>query len=90
MAIPLGCSIQSQMSLTMQVRSLIKHVCKFEIAVANTSNVNSLFSSENKAVGLMKPGQTFTIEPMISEGVWHDVTWPDQWTSVTSVSSMMS
>ena len=24
--------------------------------------------SENKAVGVMKPGHTFTIEPMISEG----------------------
>lgn len=24
--------------------------------------------SENKAIGVMKPGNTFTIEPMISEG----------------------
>ena len=23
---------------------------------------------ENKAIGVMKPGHTFTIEPMISEG----------------------
>ena len=26
------------------------------------------FISENKAVGVMKPGHAFTIEPMISEG----------------------
>ena len=26
------------------------------------------FVSENKAVGVMKPGHAFTIEPMISEG----------------------
>ena len=25
--------------------------------------------SENKAVGVMKPGHTFTIEPMISQGI---------------------
>ena len=31
----------------------------------------------------MKPGHAFTIEPMISQGVWTDQTWPDNWTSVT-------
>lgn len=35
------------------------------------------------AVGVMKPGHAFTIEPMISQGVWTDQTWPDNWTSVT-------
>jgi len=39
--------------------------------------------SKNKAVGVMKPGHAFTIEPMISEGTWRDVTWPDNWTAVT-------
>jgi methionyl aminopeptidase len=39
--------------------------------------------SKNKAVGIMKPGHSFTIEPMISEGTWKDNTWPDNWTSVT-------
>ena len=32
----------------------------------------------------MKPGHAFTIEPMISEGVWTDQTWPDNWTAVTT------
>ena len=41
--------------------------------------------AKNKAVGVMKPGHCFTIEPMISEGVWGDQTWPDNWTSVTQV-----
>ena len=27
---------------------------------------------ENKAIGVMKPGNTFTIEPMISEGKFND------------------
>jgi len=39
--------------------------------------------AKNKAVGVMKPGNAFTIEPMISQGVWNDQTWPDDWTSVT-------
>ena len=41
--------------------------------------------AKNKAVGVMKPGHCFTIEPMINEGVWGDQTWPDNWTSVTQV-----
>ncbi|XP_033108312.1 methionine aminopeptidase 1-like isoform X2 [Anneissia japonica] len=39
--------------------------------------------SKNKAIGVMKPGHAFTIEPMISEGTWKDQTWPDNWTAVT-------
>ena len=37
----------------------------------------------NKNTGVMKKGHVFTIEPMINTGVWQDVTWPDNWTSVT-------
>jgi methionyl aminopeptidase len=40
--------------------------------------------SKNKAVGVMRPGHTFTIEPMISEGTWKDEHWPDNWTAVTA------
>lgn len=39
--------------------------------------------SKNKAVGFMKPGNVFTIEPMINQGVWKDQTWKDGWTSTT-------
>lgn len=39
--------------------------------------------AKNKAVGVAKPGMTFTIEPMISLGTYKDKTWPDDWTSVT-------
>ncbi|XP_026810163.1 methionine aminopeptidase 1 [Rhopalosiphum maidis] len=39
--------------------------------------------AKNKAVGVMKPGHTFTIEPMISQGSWRDKCWPDNWTAVT-------
>ncbi|GFG38523.1 hypothetical protein Cfor_01193 [Coptotermes formosanus] len=39
--------------------------------------------AKNKAVGVMKPGHCFTIEPMISQGSWRDEMWPDKWTAVT-------
>uniref|UniRef100_A0A1I8G2B9 Methionine aminopeptidase n=1 Tax=Macrostomum lignano TaxID=282301 RepID=A0A1I8G2B9_9PLAT len=39
--------------------------------------------AKNKAVGVMKPGHVFTIEPMINLGVWRDQLWQDDWTSVT-------
>ena len=32
----------------------------------------------------MKPGHIFTIEPMINQGNHKDITWPDNWTAVTS------
>ncbi|KAK9299198.1 hypothetical protein QLX08_007709 [Tetragonisca angustula] len=40
--------------------------------------------AKNKAVGVMKPGHCFTIEPMISQGTWRDEMWPDTWTAVTA------
>ncbi|KAF9166217.1 Methionine aminopeptidase 1 [Actinomortierella ambigua] len=40
--------------------------------------------ARNKAVGVMKAGHVFTIEPMISEGTWRDEMWPDNWTAVTA------
>lgn len=39
--------------------------------------------ANNRTPGVMKPGMVFTIEPMINEGVFQDVTWPDDWTSST-------
>ncbi|CAG8595256.1 9268_t:CDS:10 [Cetraspora pellucida] len=39
--------------------------------------------TKNKAVGKMKPGHVFTIEPMINFGVWRDRHWTDNWTAVT-------
>lgn len=42
-----------------------------------------LHYAKNRAVGVVKPGMTFTIEPMIALGSFHDVTWPDNWTATT-------
>ncbi|KIY50876.1 methionine aminopeptidase [Fistulina hepatica ATCC 64428] len=54
--------------------------------------INNLFHTtpniphyaKNKAVGTMKPGMLFTIEPMINLSPnWGDVHWPDNWTATT-------
>ena len=39
--------------------------------------------ARNKAVGTMRAGHVFTIEPMINEGGVADEQWPDGWTAVT-------
>lgn len=39
--------------------------------------------ARNKAIGMMRPGHIFTIEPMINAGGWKDKLWPDEWTSAT-------
>ncbi|KAI0082695.1 methionine aminopeptidase [Panus rudis PR-1116 ss-1] len=40
--------------------------------------------AKNRAIGTMKPGMTFTIEPMINQGHLCDVDhWPDNWTATT-------
>jgi methionyl aminopeptidase len=33
---------------------------------------------------IMRPGMTFTIEPMITLGTWQHKLWPDNWTAVTA------
>lgn len=32
----------------------------------------------------MEPGMIFTIEPMIAQGTWRHVVWPDGWTALTA------
>jgi methionyl aminopeptidase len=40
--------------------------------------------ARNRAPGMMQPGHTFTIEPMINAGTHADVLWPDDWTVATA------
>lgn len=41
--------------------------------------------AHNRAIGVMKPGMTFTIEPMINLGnSWDEIHWPDNWTATTT------
>lgn len=63
--------------------SVVRTYCGHGIGANFHAPPNVPHYAKNKAVGVMKPGHIFTIEPMINEGTWHDVTWPDEWTSTT-------
>ncbi|URD78784.1 Removes the N-terminal methionine from nascent proteins (By similarity) [Musa troglodytarum] len=73
---------------TMSGLSVVKSYCGHGIGelfhcAPNIPHYGSILAG-NKAVGIMKAGQTFTIEPMINAGVWRDRLWPDGWTAVTA------
>ena len=63
--------------------SVIKTYCGHGVGSLFHCAPNVPHYAKNKAVGVAKPGMTFTIEPMISLGTYKDRTWPDDWTSVT-------
>lgn len=62
---------------------VVRSYCGHGIGAQFHSSPNIPHYAKNKAVGVLKPGMVFTIEPMVNEGCWQDDTWPDQWTSVT-------
>jgi methionyl aminopeptidase len=39
------------------------------------------YDSRNSTI--MRPGMTFTVEPMITLGAWQHKMWDDDWTAVT-------
>ncbi|KNC81180.1 methionine aminopeptidase 1 [Sphaeroforma arctica JP610] len=63
--------------------SVVRSYCGHGVHHLFHTTPNIPHYAKNKAIGVMKAGHIFTIEPMINEGVWNDVTWPDNWTSVT-------
>jgi len=74
---------------------ITKHVTKEGFSVVRSycgHGIGELFHcapsiphySKNKAIGQLKPGMIFTIEPMINAGSWRDELWPDDWTAVTA------
>ncbi|KAG8134425.1 putative Methionine aminopeptidase protein [Naja naja] len=63
--------------------SVVRSYCGHGIHKLFHTAPNVPHYAKNKAVGVMKPGHAFTIEPMICEGGWQDETWPDGWTAVT-------
>ncbi|KAG5538600.1 hypothetical protein RHGRI_019240 [Rhododendron griersonianum] len=64
--------------------SVVKSYCGHGIGELFHCAPNIPHYARNKAVGVMKAGQIYTIEPMINAGVWRDRMWPDGWTSVTA------
>lgn len=63
--------------------SVVKSYCGHGIHRLFHTAPNVPHYAKNSAVGVMKAGHCFTIEPMISEGTWRNEQWPDDWTAVT-------
>jgi methionyl aminopeptidase len=47
-------------------------------------DIQVLHYYDSRASLIMRPGMTFTIEPMISLGTWQHKMWDDDWTAVTA------
>jgi len=63
--------------------SVVKRYCGHGVNRLFHAAPNVPHYRRNKATGVLKPGQTFTIEPMINAGEEECIEWPDDWTSVT-------
>ncbi len=48
------------------------------------SDIQVLHYYDSRNSMIMRPGMTFTIEPMISLGTWQHKMWDDDWTAVTT------
>ena len=48
------------------------------------SDIQVLHYYDERASLIMRPGMTFTIEPMITMGAWQHRMWDDDWTAVTT------
>lgn len=63
--------------------SVVKSYCGHGVGRLFHCAPNVPHYANNKAVGIMRVGHVFTIEPMINEGSSGDEMWPDKWTAVT-------
>jgi len=63
--------------------SVVRTFCGHGINTSFHTNPTVPHYAGNRALGVMKAGHTFTIEPMINVGVHDTVMWPDDWTAVT-------
>eukprot|EP00920_Eleutheroschizon_duboscqi_P035855 GHVT01086784.1.p1 GENE.GHVT01086784.1~~GHVT01086784.1.p1 ORF type:complete len:425 (-),score=72.50 GHVT01086784.1:956-2230(-) len=63
--------------------SVVRSFCGHGVGALFHTTPNVPHYKNNKAIGEMKPGHVFTIEPMINQGIWKDTIWPDDWTAVT-------
>uniref|UniRef100_A0A7I4YKB7 Methionine aminopeptidase n=1 Tax=Haemonchus contortus TaxID=6289 RepID=A0A7I4YKB7_HAECO len=64
--------------------SVVKAYCGHGIHRLFHTVPNVPHYAKNTATGVMKAGNSFTIEPMINAGSYHDDRWPDDWTAVTT------
>ncbi|CAN8073520.1 unnamed protein product [Agarophyton chilense] len=63
--------------------SVVRNFCGHGVNSVFHTTPNVMHFKNNEPAGILKPGVTFTIEPMINEGTYRNVTWPDDWTATT-------
>eukprot|EP00934_Nitzschia_sp_Nitz4_P000409 Nitzschia sp. Nitz4//scaffold16_size188269//107285//108578//NITZ4_001796-RA/size188269-augustus-gene-0.94-mRNA-1//-1//CDS//3329538532//409//frame0 len=63
--------------------STVRNFCGHGIGSIFHAAPDILHYRNRADAGIMKPGHTFTIEPMICEGSAHVLNWPDRWTVTT-------
>jgi len=63
--------------------SSVRSVCGHGIGALFHTAPDVLHYAGNRTPGTMREGHVFTIEPMLNEGTWHDIMWPDNWTMTT-------
>jgi methionyl aminopeptidase len=63
--------------------TVVRNFCGHGIGSVFHTTPNVVHYKNDDPAGMMKPGITFTIEPMINEGTAKNVTWPDDWTAAT-------
>jgi methionyl aminopeptidase len=64
--------------------SVVRAYCGHGIGERFHSSLQIPHYYEADAKTIMKPGMTFTIEPMINLGHWQHRSWDDGWTAVTA------
>jgi methionyl aminopeptidase len=76
-------------------RAIEDHARKFRYGVVRAfighgigqqfhSDLQILHYYDERSSMIMRPGMTFTIEPMITLGTWKHAMWDDDWTAVTA------
>ncbi|KAI0557280.1 Methionyl aminopeptidase [Gracilaria domingensis] len=63
--------------------SVVRNFCGHGVNSVFHTTPNVMHFRNNEAAGILKPGVTFTIEPMINEGTHRNIIWPDDWTATT-------
>lgn len=61
----------------------VRNFCGHGVGGVFHTTPNVLHYRNNEPNGQMAVGHTFTIEPMICEGMAKCLTWPDEWTAAT-------
>lgn len=69
--------------VTKEGYTTVREFCGHGLGKVFHTTPNVLHFRNQQPAGVMQPGHTFTIEPMICEGTNKHILWPDKWTATT-------